>query len=187
VKKIPTVFERDWDGDRSRVLDVVHPGCEWVIAGEGVPTQKIDGTACLVRDGVLYKRFALPEGRVRPDGFLEEEWEGEEGKRKLIGWVPVGDGPDDRWHREAFLGRALLFPDGTYELVGPKIQGNPEQATEHTLVRHGDFVLDGVPRDFAGLAAYLASVDMEGIVWHHEDGRMAKIKARDFGIRRPKP
>jgi hypothetical protein len=41
-----------------------------------------------------------------------------------------------------------------------------------------------VPRDFDGLREYLAGKDIEGIVWHHSDGRMAKIKLRDFGHKR---
>jgi len=32
MKKIPTLFERDFDGNR-QVIDKVHPGCEWVQAG----------------------------------------------------------------------------------------------------------------------------------------------------------
>ena len=28
-------------------------------------------------------------------------------------------------------------------------------------------------------------LDIEGIVWHHPDGRMAKIKRRDFGLSWP--
>jgi hypothetical protein len=26
---------------------------------------------------------------------------------------------------------------------------------------------------------------MEGVVWYHEDGRMVKIKRRDFGLKWP--
>jgi hypothetical protein len=26
--------------------------------------------------------------------------------------------------------------------------------------------------------------NIEGIVWHHPDGRMAKLKLRDFGVKR---
>jgi hypothetical protein len=40
------------------------------------------------------------------------------------------------------------------------------------------------PRMFEGLRTWLAENDVEGIVWHHPDGRMAKIKARDFGLKR---
>ncbi|MFC6661811.1 hypothetical protein [Deinococcus multiflagellatus] len=61
------------------------------------------------------------------------------------------------------------------------MQGNPEGLTHHALVRHGEAVLPDVPRDFAGLRAYLeARPDMEGVVWHHPDGRMVKLKRKDF-------
>ena len=48
-------------------------------------------------------------------------------------------------------------------------------------------VLDGIVLTFDGIRDYLRAHDMEGVVWHHPDGRMAKIKARDFGIKRAKP
>jgi hypothetical protein len=35
-----------------------------------------------------------------------------------------------------------------------------------------------------GIAQYLREHDIKGIVWHHPDGRMAKIKGKDFGINR---
>ena len=40
------------------------------------------------------------------------------------------------------------------------------------------------PRMFAGLRAFLAGQDTEGLVFHHPDGRMGKIKLRDFGLKR---
>jgi hypothetical protein len=40
------------------------------------------------------------------------------------------------------------------------------------------------PRTFNELREWLSGMDIEGIVFHHPDGRMAKIKKRDFGIRR---
>lgn len=180
MKKIPTVFERDWNGDRSRVIDQVHPGCEWVLAGEGVATQKIDGTCCMVRDGKLYKRRELRMNDVPPVGF--EQIDADPETKKVVGWVPVGDMPQDCWHREAFGGQ----PDGTYELIGPKIQGNPEGVSTHTLVLHsiGLAFANDPPRTFDGLREWLPSRDIEGIVWHHPDGRMAKIKLRDFGLKR---
>jgi hypothetical protein len=49
MKKIPTIFERDWEGDRSKVLDKKNPECAWVFAGEGKATRKLDGTSCLIR------------------------------------------------------------------------------------------------------------------------------------------
>ena len=73
---------------------------------------------------------------------------------------------------------------GTYELVGPKVNGNPERVSAHRLVEHAAAAkLDLSERTFEAIrTAVLAARDSdgcEGIVFHHEDGRMAKIKARD--------
>lgn len=187
MKKIPTVFERDWDGDRSRVVNQVHPGCEWVLAGEGRATRKLDGTCCMIRDGKLYKRREIAKGGTFPVLFEREDFDDETGK--TVGWVPCDVGPDDRWHMEAFSKQAD-WPNGTYELLGPKVQGNPEQCPDHRLMPHGVMVVEAdgdAPRTFEGLEDYLATQDIEGIVFHHPDGRMAKIKLRDFGLRRKKP
>lgn len=204
MQKIPTVFERDWEGDRSRVLEHVTPGCEWVLAGEGEATRKYDGTSCLVdlRDGdlTLFKRFEVKPGKPTPDGFVQVDARtAETGGEILTGWVPVGEGPEDKWHNEAFVALLDANPDtwaedllGTYELLGPKIQKNPEGAEAHVLVAHEKAERYIVPRTYEGMKETLAAlindgVGIEGFVFHHEDGRMAKIKARDFGIRRPTP
>jgi hypothetical protein len=185
MKKIPTLFDRDWNGDRSKVLDVPHPDCTWVFQGEGIATRKIDGTSCLVRDGKLFRRRELRKGDAEPVGFTSEGTDPETGK--TVGWIAVAAGTEDRYHREAFEAAPDLA-DGTYELVGPKIQGNPEQYEKHLLVpHHGEsLVLADVPRTFDALKIWLAGKDFEGIVWHHPDGRMAKIKLRDFGLSRPR-
>ena len=39
MKKIPTIFERDWDGDRSRVVNVINGKCQWVFDGRGSYSQ----------------------------------------------------------------------------------------------------------------------------------------------------
>ena len=183
MKKIPTVFERDWNGDRSKVTPQVHAGCEWVLAGEGAATRKLDGTCCLIRDGKLYKRRELKKGDVAPPLFEQADFDEETGK--TVGWVPCDIGTDDKYHMAAFA-EENNWPDGTYELIGPKVQGNPENWTGHQLIRHGSIMEDDVPRTFDGLREWLASQDIEGIVFHHHDGRMAKIKLRDFGHKRQK-
>lgn len=38
---------------------------------------------------------------------------------------------------------------------------------------------------FDGLREWLTSHPVEGLVFHHPDGRLAKIKRRDFGLRWP--
>ncbi|MFM9500934.1 hypothetical protein ACKI1Q_46130, partial [Streptomyces galilaeus] len=76
---------------------------------------------------------------------------------------------------------------GTYELVGPKIGtrggANPENLSVHDLKYHGADLIDVEPT-FDAIFEYLSTHDVEGIVWHHPDGRMAKIKGTDFGIKR---
>lgn len=184
MKKIPTMFERDWNGDRSRVTPQIHPGCEWVLAGEGVATRKLDGTCCMVRDGVLYKRREIKAGQAVPPDFESNGTDEETGK--TVGWVPVGDGAEDKWFRDAWNAWDCR-PDGTYELIGPKVQGNPEGTAIHILVRHGEGIagpIHDVPRSYDDLRGWLATQDIEGVVFHHSDGRMAKVKLRDFGLKR---
>lgn len=175
MRKITSLFKRDYDGTRL-VYDEVVPGAEWVLAGEGVATRKFDGTCCMVRGGRLYKRFDATLGKVPPAGFIPAQ-EPDPVTGHWPGWMLIGDGPDDKWHSEAFNGSE---PDGTYELCGPKVQGNPDKFDRHILIPHGREILEDAPRSFEGLKTYLENKDIEGIVWHHPDGRMVKIKRRDF-------
>ena len=182
MKKTLSLFQRNYDGDRL-VRDELVPGAEWVAAGEGVATRKHDGTCCMVRAGKLYKRHELKVGKTAPAGF-DAAQDADTTTGDVPGWVPVGDGPEDARHRAAWAVAANIAEiDGTYELCGPKVQGNPERYTHHVLVRHGAEVLDA-PRTYKALCSYLANKDIEGIVWHHEDGRMVKIKGKDFGLKR---
>lgn len=186
MKKTISLFQRNYETDRL-VRDEVVPGAEWVLAGEGIATRKIDGTSCMVRDGKLFKRYELRAGKTAPEGF-EPATDTDSNTGKQQGWVPVGDGPDDKWHREAWRDNTAGLFSGTYELVGPKIQGNPDGYEYHQLVNHGDPALNlrngGPERNFAAIRAYLEEHNIEGIVWHHPDGLWVKIKAKDFGIKR---
>lgn len=181
MKKIISLFQRNYDGDRL-VRDEVVPGAEWVIAGEGIATRKYDGTCCMVRNGKLYKRYDAKAGKEPPVGF-EPAQEPDATTGHWPGWVPVGDGPDDARHCEAWDAQSAHLADGTYELCGPKVQKNPEGFERHILIAHGTDRMQ-CPRSFETLKAWLAEQDIEGIVWHHPDGRMVKIKRKDFGIKR---
>lgn len=184
MEKMPTIFKRDFDS--RGIISEQNPECDWVFSGDGVATRKFDGTCCLVKDGKLFKRYSTDKITVEksgfPDGFVQADFDPV--TFKIFGWVPVMDRPDERWHNEA-LKLSSVLEDGTYELIGPKIQGNPEHVSMHQFVRHGEWVFNPQPpRDFEGLKLFLSGQDIEGIVWHHPDGRMAKIKKRDFGMKR---
>ncbi len=187
MKKIISLFQRNYETDR-KVRDEVVPGAEWVLAGEGVATRKWDGTCCMVRGGKLYKRYDAKHGKTPPVGF-EPAQDYDEVTGHMPGWLEVGNGNEDKWHREA-CGKMgdpdhVNLPDGTYELCGPKIGNkkgltNREGFERHALVPHGQHVLPDAPRTYAELAAWLPAQGIEGIVWWHPDGRMVKIKADDF-------
>lgn len=190
MQKIISLFQRNYDGDRL-VRDEIVPGAEWVVAGEGDATRKYDGTCCMVKDALLYKRYELKCGKTASANFIPSQ-EPDLVTGAQPGWLLVDTGPSDQYHREALrnAGGAGTLPEGTYELCGPKVGGgnhdgaDPDKFGKHVLVGHGCHVLNGVPRTFDGLRAYLATADIEGIVWHHPDGRMVKIKTRDFGLTR---
>lgn len=191
MRKIISLFQRNYDGDRL-VRDEVVPGAEWVLAGEGVATRKWDGTCCMIRSGKLFKRYDAKKGKTPPPDFEPaQDYDAVTGH--MPGWVPVGEGPEDRWHRDAMAQGedfdSAPLSDGTYELIGPKVQGNPENvhaggASGHILVRHDRIDLPDAPRTYDALKSYFSSAEIEGIVWHHPDGRMVKIKGKDFGIKR---
>jgi len=200
MQKIKSLFKRDYEGNR-QVIDEVVPGSEWVQNGEGVATIKQDGTSCLLHDGQMWKRYdrklsdqatrrkkkgdsgpwELADYKVAPDGWETAEAEPDENTGHWPGWLLVSDAPDDQWHREAF---DPSLPNGTYELVGPKIQGNLYNLSKHELWKHGAQTTQA-PRTFGQLREWFESHAIEGIVWHHPDGRMVKIKRKDFGLQWP--
>ncbi len=180
MKKIPTIFKRNPD-NMKEILDERNPDCLWVFNNEGVATRKYDGTCVKIKNDEYLKRREIKKGKKVPEFFIEEQFDPNTGKR--TGWVPV-DPKDkgDKWHIEAF---DLSLSDGTYELVGPKVQGNPEKHAIHTLIAHATATkYTDVPRTLEGIREWLQDKDIEGIVFHHPDGRMGKIKKRDFGLKR---
>lgn len=182
MQKIKSLFQRNYTGDRLVYNEVV-PGSEWVQRGEGIATRKWDGTSCLVKQGQLFKRYDAKHGKTPPEGFVPAQ-EPDAVTGHWPGWVPVLTGnPADRWHLEAVVGdhsQECGFADGTYELCGPKVQSNAESLDAHYLIRHGEEKLPDCPTDFEGLREYFKDKQIEGVVWHHPDGRMVKCKRRDF-------
>lgn len=183
MEKIPTVFERD---EGFKVTDRVRPGCEWVFAGEGVATEKLDGTN--VRLTVRAGRLVRLEKRQNPS-------KAHKAQGIVDGWYVDADehAPEDRWIYEAARNTDTTgWPDGEHscEALGPKIQGNPLQLAKHLCVPFNIEVpsFEHVERSFDGLLGFLREAESrfspghlaEGIVFHHPDGRRAKIKRKDF-------
>jgi hypothetical protein len=176
MRKIPTLFLRDPD-DMRRVTSEVHPDCQWVLDGEGRATRKYDGTCVMLDDaGMWWARREVKRGKTPPADFVEADYDEATGKRQ--GWIPI---VASDW-RGPWTEAMALHPNepGTYELCGPKINGNPEGFTFHRLIRHGVTVVPQILPPVELVREYCKDTGAEGIVWHHPDGRMAKLKARDL-------
>ena len=101
-------------------------------------------------------------------------------------WIPCGrKTPADKYHFEAF-DKKDCWIDGTYELCGPKINGNKEKLEEHILIKHGNAILDLQDFSFESIKLFLSDIenDIEGIVFYGYGGKMCKIRKVDFGIMR---
>jgi len=131
MEKIPTLFERD---ESFKVVNRPKVECSWVFDGEGVGTEKLDGTniRLTVRSGQLVR----VEKRRNPSKVHKQQ-----------GIVP-------------------------FNLDVPSYVD--------------------APRSYAELQEFLGRLESryapgrlaEGIVFHHPEGRRAKIKRKDFPVGR---
>lgn len=193
MNKIPTLFVRNPDNMRE-ILPQLHPDCGWVLVGEGIATRKYDGTCVLARrvlgsptaEVEWFARREVKPNQTAPASF--EPISTDEVTGKIMGWIPYQESGFARYLDEV-ISQDRYYGPGTYELCGPKINSNPERFDQHTLIRHADAErhpwYDDLPPDPAEAFEFLRhelqdSPGYEGVVWHHPDGRMAKLKRRDF-------
>lgn len=183
MEKIPTLFERD---DRFAVTPTVRPECAWVLEGAGDATEKLDGmnVRLTVRAGLLVRveKRRNPTKAQKAQGIRD-------------GWY-VDTSPDDPADQYLLAAAEATdvsdWPDGEHaaEALGPRIQGNPLGLEDYRCVPFNLVIptYDDVPRTFEGLREAVTTLESrycpghpaEGIVFHHPDGRRAKIKRRDF-------
>ena len=122
MKKISTLYKKD-PNDLGIVINEVNPENYWVFTDPGVKA--------------THKRYDVKKGKSVPSGA-----------------IPCQD-PDPvtgHWPHWVACDRNNPADHGTYELVGPKVQGNPEQFEVHTLAAHGawDLGIDIQNTDFDG-------------------------------------
>lgn len=184
-----------------KIINEINEGCEWVLT-DGIPTRKFDGSACLIKDGILYKRFDAKinkktgKRRAIPEGAIQCISESDPITGHFPHWILVDfDEPENWMHKEAFenIRNDYLYiyelingnlKDGTYELCGPNINGNKDCIPKHIFIPHGIDILNiKKPYSFEKIKEFLAMVLIEGIVFHHKtDNRMCKIRRKDFGF-----
>lgn len=192
MKKIPTLFERTFEGHKIvGITDKITPGCEDAFKN-GVATVKYDGSCCAIINGVFYKRYDAKRGKPVPTGAIPccdpdpvtGHWPH---------WVAVDPlNPADKWFVDAFQNYIDLLckqyelqmstcVDGTYEAVGHHFQANPYNLERDILIRHGMNIVN-VRRDFNGVKEFLTENYVEGLVFWLNGEPICKIKRSDFGI-----
>jgi hypothetical protein len=182
MKKISTLFKKN-PSNLGLVINEINPENQWVFT-DGIPTRKFDGTATAIINGEIYKRYDVKKGRQVPEGAIPCQ------EADLITghhphWLKCDRSKnEDKYFFEGF-DNLENKKDGTYELIGEKVQGNPEKIKGHMLIRHGVVRLSLEDDSFEYLKQYLEQADIEGIVFHHKsDDRMCKLRKSDFGISR---
>lgn len=188
MKKIPTLFVRRFEG--RKIIDItneINSGCEEAFKN-GIATIKHDGMCCAIINGEFYKRYDAKKGKTPPEGAIPccnpdpvtGHWPH---------WIKVNrDDPDNKYLMRAYY-KTLgdnngPLEDGTYEAIGPRIQGNPYNIEHNALIPHGKAVLN-VERTFEGVMEYLRHAPDEGIVFWLNNEPVCKIKRTDFGYKWP--
>jgi len=190
MKKMPTIFKREFTdefGNRKKIktLNEINPECQWVFDREGYATEKIDGTCCLIENNVLFARYDFKPGRTLPEGAIPCQEKGDPITGHFPHWVPTADNPNYKWYNASFHPDVENYENGTYELIGKHFNSNPYNLTTDIFVAHGKKILDIDDRSYEGINNFLKEHEIEGIVFYHPDGRMAKIKRSDFGFEWP--
>lgn len=189
MKKMSTLFRVDYHKkcDPGVIHNEVRPENEWVFTETDFVsiTRKWDGQAAAIIEGVLYRRYDAKQGKQAPEGAIPccdpDPISGHHPH-----WVKVSpDSPNDRFLWEEWEHDKKNLLDGTYEFCGEKVGGNPENITGHVFVKHSMFTYtlhDNL--SFETIRDFLEVQDIEGLVFHHKDGRMCKIRKTDFGFER---
>jgi hypothetical protein len=176
----------------------VSPEAAWVAAGLGRASMLWDGVPYLLWDGALFRMVDLKKGARQPEGWVRD---GESPTGLRRGWAYADqEDPNHVALAEAVrrkIEQHRAHPNlgdptnGTYELVGPEIKGNPHGFDGHYLLQHGALAILRAPRDYEGLGAFLADFDGKGIAWSRvdEDGatHLVKVTRADFGLPWPIP
>lgn len=188
TRKMTALFEID------RVAhvgtDVINENSAWVFTETAVATVKRDGTGVLVTaDGEILVRRSVKKGKRVPIGFRLAETDAFTGH--MFGVEPMAQSSFKTVLEEALDAADKPLEPGTFELCGPKVNGNPEGFDTHILIRHGSEILPVIPDmrtvnpdEAFGLLkdifAELKTQGVEGVVWWGEGDKRVKLRVKDF-------
>lgn len=188
TRKMTALFEIDRVNHVG--TDVINDKSAWVFTEPAVATVKRDGTGVLVTpEGEILVRRSVKKGKRVPEGFRLAEIDAFTGH--MFGVEPFAQSSFKTALEEALPATGKKLDPGTYELCGPKVNGNPEGFTEHVLIRHGAETLTVIPdmRNVHPDEAFDLLKDIftdfktqgvEGVVWWGADDKRVKLRVKDF-------
>lgn len=189
MKKIPTLFKREFEGQTVHIKNEVTPGFEWVLEGNGLATVKWDGACCAIFNGQLYRRYDAKKGKTPPAGAIPCQPDPDPITGHWPHWVKCDeDNPSDKWFIAALeYSRDIAINEAprSFEAVGRHFNGNPYDLDYDMLIPHGRHGIAGLTRSFEGIRDYLQKTNIEGIVFWRDDRPQCKIKRTDFGFAWP--
>ncbi len=189
MRKIPTIFDRNWETNRKVNANLV---VDFDFAN-AVATEKLDGMN--IRLTIRNETIVRVEKRRNPTKIQK--------KQGIVDpWYvdAIQGAPEDKWIFDAVEHSDFKdVPDGEWsaEALGKNIQGNPLNLDHNEVFifslpqMRTKIILDDAPHSYEALRSYLRHKKsfigndalIEGIVWHHPNGQMAKIKRKDFDLK----
>jgi hypothetical protein len=197
MRKMTTLYKQYFDrlpNNKGRVFthitDEVRDENKWVFTDTTTKAyKKLDGTACAIIDGKLYARYMVRQRSAdKPKKYPEDGIPAQPKEDPNTGqhpyWVPTDDKKEYKYHNEAFA-RMTNKEDGTYELCGPKINGNKENLAENILINHNSTeLIVQLPKEltFESIKDMVSNYKGEGFVLKNSSGDMCKIRRCDFKL-----
>jgi hypothetical protein len=187
MKKIPTLFVREFDGNK--IVNITPEFTSDICAEAfllGVATVKIDGSCCAIINGEFYKRYDAKAGKSIPDGAIPCQNEPDAVTGHFPCWVKCDrENKGDKWFWAAYdKAFECVEPiDGTYEAIGKHFNGNPYDLEYDILEKHGIRVVSPLDRTFDSVKQWLETHDVEGLVFWLKGEPICKIKRSDFGMK----
>lgn len=190
MKKIPTIFKREFEGHKiiNILPELSDESLRWVLNGDGIATVKWDGSCCAIINHKFYVRYDAKNGKPVPNGAIKCQEEPDPITGHLPCWLPYDENnKGQKWFGEAYKYAIsntdkLELADGTYEAIGKHFNGNMYNLDYDTLKPHGVDIIE-VPRTFEGIRDYLSDNFIEGIVFWKDGEPKCKIKRTDFGFK----
>ena len=188
TRKMTALFEIDRVNHVG--TDVINDKSAWVFTEPAVATVKRDGTGVLITtEGEILVRRSVKKGKRIPQGFRLAETDPFTGH--MFGVEPMEQSGFKAMLQEALPATGKTLEPGTYELCGPKVNGNPEGFDTHVLIRHGAEVLPVIPNMqtvnpaeafvlLKEIFTELKEQGVEGVVWWGADDKRVKLRVKDF-------